>query len=448
MHPGLVFDEGPKLSERPFSELIPLARSNRCPVTDARKILEGHSLSGAFGLQNQFPGNDMVRIVFESMFPSGNFFETTLCALCSFLLKPLFVGGSFLSYFLDGFSGKRFSIGIGRKIFDAKVYAKKFLGIPDGFFRNLDRLKKIEFPLVRDQIGFALDVGKPIRAMADEGNGLSPFDCPQRNRIFFEGENPGIVSQSSPWKKCSLDFFPGLVGIRHLGDAPDDHLSGQRRRILQVVIDKFVNPELIERLFFPRRFGNPVAGGVRFPERLQKYRRLLFGRKKFDLQGQLHGKSLFQIFESVNRKESVFLPAVNGEGSNARKRMKPVSVLLIGLGRVGSRFYEKFRQMGEGRVRILGVCEIDPSHPVSRQARLDGIPVFEDYHRALRPGNPPVDIILDTTNIPEVKNDLRRLLEESGNHHTVLLPLVASYLLWHMAAPGEELVQDHVDPGY
>jgi hypothetical protein len=128
--------------------------------------------------------------------------------------------------------------------------------------------------------------------------------------------------------------------------------------------------------------------------------------------------------------------------------MKPVSVLLIGLGRVGSRFYEKFRQMGEGKVRILGVCEIDPNHPVSRQARLDGIPVFEDYHRALRPGNPPVDIILDTTNIPEVKNDLRHLLEETGNHHTVLLPLVASYLLWHMAAPGEELVQDHADPGY
>ena len=74
VHPGLVFDEGPKLSEGPFSELIPLARSNRCPVTDARKILEGHSLSGAFGLQNQFLGNDMVRIAFESMFPSGKLF--------------------------------------------------------------------------------------------------------------------------------------------------------------------------------------------------------------------------------------------------------------------------------------------------------------------------------------------------------------------------------------
>jgi len=139
-----------------------------------------------------------------------------------------------------------------------------------------------------------------------------------------------------------------------------------------------------------------------------------------------------------------YVPRVNDTGG----KMKPVSVLLIGLGRVGSRFYEKFRQMGEGKVRILGVCEIDPNHPVSRQARLDGIPVFEDYHRALRTGNPPVDIILDTTNIPEVKNDLRHLLEETGNHHTVLLPLVASYLLWHMAAPGEELVQDHADPGY
>ena len=59
-----------------------------------------------------------------------------------------------------------------------------------------------------------------------------------------------------------------------------------------------------------------------------------------------------------------------------------------------------------------------------------------------------IDIILDTTNIPEVKSDLRHQLQENGNHHTVLLPLVASYLLWYMASPDEELAQDHADPGY
>jgi hypothetical protein len=128
--------------------------------------------------------------------------------------------------------------------------------------------------------------------------------------------------------------------------------------------------------------------------------------------------------------------------------VKPVQVLLIGLGRVGTRFYEKFRLFGENRVKILAVCEIDQDHPFLARVKEDGIPVFPDYRGALSSFGSDIDIILDTTNIPSVKNDLRHTLQENGNHHTVLLPLVASYLLWHMAAPDEELVQDHSDPGY
>lgn len=128
--------------------------------------------------------------------------------------------------------------------------------------------------------------------------------------------------------------------------------------------------------------------------------------------------------------------------------VKPVQVLLIGLGRVGTRFYEKFHLLGEDRVKILSVCEIDPGHPFLTSLKEDGIPVFQDYKDALSRWGSDIDIILDTTNIPSVKTDIRHILQESGNHHTVLLPLVASYLLWHMAAPDEELVQDHSNPGY
>lgn len=128
--------------------------------------------------------------------------------------------------------------------------------------------------------------------------------------------------------------------------------------------------------------------------------------------------------------------------------MKPVSVLLIGLGRVGSRFYEKFRELGEERVRLVGVCELDTRHPLLQRAREGGVRVYENYEEALATSDHAVDIVLDTTNIPEVKTRLRHLLEETGNRHTVLLPLVASYLLWHMASPGEDLPENHADPGY
>jgi hypothetical protein len=128
--------------------------------------------------------------------------------------------------------------------------------------------------------------------------------------------------------------------------------------------------------------------------------------------------------------------------------MKPVTVVLVGLGRAGTRFYEKFRLLGEDRVRILAVCEKSTDFPLADRIRTDNVPFYAHYRDALaRLGN-EIDIILDTTNVPDVKSDIRRLLQESGNHHTVLAPLVVAYLLWHMSDPQEELAQDHKDPGY
>ncbi len=128
--------------------------------------------------------------------------------------------------------------------------------------------------------------------------------------------------------------------------------------------------------------------------------------------------------------------------------MKTVSVLLVGLGRVGSRFYDKLHAVGRERVRIVGVCERDPKNPRIPQVQKDGIPVHSDYREAVRSLGSAIDIILDTTNVPAVKQDLRALLQETANHHTVLLPLVVAYLIWYLSDQTEEMVQDHSDTGY
>ena len=128
--------------------------------------------------------------------------------------------------------------------------------------------------------------------------------------------------------------------------------------------------------------------------------------------------------------------------------MKSVSVLLVGLGRVGSRFYDKLHSVGRDRVRIVGVCERDAKNPSVAKVQNDGITVYADYREAVRTLGSAVDIILDTTNISAVKQDLRSLLQETANHHTVLLPLVVSYLMWYFSDQTEEMVQDHTDTGY
>ena len=79
--------------------------------------------------------------------------------------------------------------------------------------------------------------------------------------------------------------------------------------------------------------------------------------------------------------------------------MKEVSVLMIGAGRVGSRFYEKFRALGPKRVNLLGVCERDSQHPFLHRVGQDGIPVYTDYRKAIRELGNRIDIVFDTTNV-------------------------------------------------
>ena len=285
----LVPDKEPKLSEGPFSKLIPLAGPNRCPVTDARKIFEGDSLPGAFGLQNKFFGNDVVGITFETVFSSGYFLEAAFGVFCSFHLKALLVGRSLLPDLFDGFPGKHLSGRIRRKIFDPKINTKKSLDIFDGFFRNFDCLEKEKLSFLRDQIRFALDIWNPVRAVANKRNRLPPSDCPQGHALFFVRENPGVIGQGSHGKEGSFDVLSNLVGVRYFGNTPNNHLGRQGRRFSYSVIDTFMELELIEGLTLPRDVRNFVAGGVGFLEGFKEHFCLFFGREEFDHEGKLHG---------------------------------------------------------------------------------------------------------------------------------------------------------------
>ncbi len=128
--------------------------------------------------------------------------------------------------------------------------------------------------------------------------------------------------------------------------------------------------------------------------------------------------------------------------------MKQVTVLLIGLGRMGSRFFDKFVEIGEKRVKIVGVCELNEQNPKVLEAKKRNIPLYPSYKEALTDLHESVDIILDTSNISEVKRDIRELLSRQNNQHSVLLPMVADYLLWYMLPNAEEIPQDHTDIGY
>ena len=123
--------------------------------------------------------------------------------------------------------------------------------------------------------------------------------------------------------------------------------------------------------------------------------------------------------------------------------MKQITIFMIGLGRIGGKFYQQFTQLDESRVKIIAVSEPNLSNPLLEDAAQRAIPNIPNYEEAIRQYGDKIDIIMDTSNRPELKLAVRRLLQETNNQHTVLVPMVVDYLMWYLLADAEAIPQSH-----
>lgn len=128
--------------------------------------------------------------------------------------------------------------------------------------------------------------------------------------------------------------------------------------------------------------------------------------------------------------------------------MRQITVVMVGLGRMGNRFLEKFVETGENRVKILAVCELNTDNPNLEKAKAKGIEISTDYEEVIERFGTQCDIILDTTNVPDIKYNIRKTLAMQGNNHTVLVPMVVDYLMWYLLPGDEPIPQDHISIGY
>lgn len=123
--------------------------------------------------------------------------------------------------------------------------------------------------------------------------------------------------------------------------------------------------------------------------------------------------------------------------------MRQISVLMIGLGRIGGKFYQQFLAIDESRVKIIAVSEPNLANPLLKDCEKRGIPNFPNYEQVIRDFGTRIDIIMDTSNRPELKLAVRKLLQETNNQHTVLVPMIVDYLMWYMLQDAESLPQAH-----
>lgn len=123
--------------------------------------------------------------------------------------------------------------------------------------------------------------------------------------------------------------------------------------------------------------------------------------------------------------------------------MKQINVMMIGLGRIGGKFFQKFIALDPSRVNIVAVSELNEANPLLAIAKERGIVNYLNFEEAVREYGDRIDIIMDTSNRPEIKLTLRRLLQETNNQHTVIVPMVVDYLMWYLLPDVEEIPQSH-----
>ncbi len=106
-------------------------------------------------------------------------------------------------------------------------------------------------------------------------------------------------------------------------------------------------------------------------------------------------------------------------------------IAVIGAGETGTPLLQKL--LDAPFVELLGVADLDVEAPGMRLARDKGVTTTTDFMELARLGE-AVDVLIDVTGVPKVREALRQHMQDSGNHHTLIVHEVVVQLLLSLLA--------------
>jgi predicted homoserine dehydrogenase-like protein len=110
--------------------------------------------------------------------------------------------------------------------------------------------------------------------------------------------------------------------------------------------------------------------------------------------------------------------------------MEKIRILLIGAGETGTPLLRQL--LAAPFVDMAGVADLDQNLSGIALARDHGVATTTDYLTLIGPGS-AIDIIIDVTGVAKVREHLRRYLQESGNHHTIIMHELIAVLLMSLS---------------
>jgi predicted homoserine dehydrogenase-like protein len=110
--------------------------------------------------------------------------------------------------------------------------------------------------------------------------------------------------------------------------------------------------------------------------------------------------------------------------------METIRIVVIGAGETGTPLLQQL--LAAPFVKVVGVADLNENLPGITLARKHGVQTTNDFMTLVRLGD-AVDIIIDVTGVAQVREQLRRHMQESGNRHTIIMHELIAVLLMSLS---------------
>lgn len=107
-----------------------------------------------------------------------------------------------------------------------------------------------------------------------------------------------------------------------------------------------------------------------------------------------------------------------------------IRIVVIGGGETGTPL---LKQLAEAAfVDVLGVADLQEDAPGISFAREKGISTTTNFMELVQRGE-EVDIIIEVTGVPAVREQLRTYMQDSANHHTIIMHEMIAVLMMSLS---------------
>lgn len=124
--------------------------------------------------------------------------------------------------------------------------------------------------------------------------------------------------------------------------------------------------------------------------------------------------------------------------------MQEFRIAVVGAGQTGTPLLKQL--LTAPFVTVLGVADLDMTMPGIALAKEHGVKVTDNFMELAALGK-DVDIIIDVTGAPKVREALRKYMVESGNDHTLIMHERIALLMMSLSA-GKVVTGKHGDQEY